>query len=439
MKLRIDEQRWDRLCKVLLARTDLESAGILLGEPIPASNGTVIAVREAIPVPDDAYRIRRPDQLSLDPVAFNRLTRKARDCGWSVFTIHTHPGASEPWFSAADDTGDARLMPSIHCQIPEAPHGSIVLIQDGQAVARVFDAEVASIRIEMRIVGRTLGETGSPSMEEEPFFSCQKLALGDFGQARLRNLRVGVVGLGGTGSLVSMQLAHLGVGELVLIDGDLVEESNLSRIVGASRDDVGRTYKVDVAARYAEALGFVRKIERIQEFFDARHEALVGGCDIVVCCVDRHTPRAMLNRIAYKWLLPIIDLGTAFRVDGAGTIVADAGRVVVVGPGRPCLGCWGHLDSHALRIEALSAEERQGQIHEGYIEGANEAQPSVIAFNTAVAGAAVTELLRIVTGFAGTEIPPLRLAFAFSEGTVRRNVLHTNPRCEICGDVSGIP
>lgn len=46
-----------------------------------------------------------------------------------------------------------------------------------------------------------------------------------------------------------------------------------------------------------------------------------------------------------------------------------------------------------------------------------------MAFNTIVAGAAVVELLRMVTAFAGAEAPPLRLAFSFSEGTVHRNMI----------------
>lgn len=137
--------------------------------------------------------------------------------------------------------------------------------------------------------------------------------------------------------------------------------------------------KVEVAARYAEELGLVRRIERVAEFLDRQHEALVSTCDVIVSCVDRQTPRAMLNRISYKRLVPVIDLGTAFRVDDAGSAVGDAGRAVVVGPGRPCLACWGHIDPHALRIEALPAEERESQIEEGYIEGANGVQPSVIA------------------------------------------------------------
>jgi hypothetical protein len=96
------------------------------------------------------------------------------------------------------------------------------------------------------------------------------------------------------------------------------------------------------------------------------------------------------------------------------------------------LARWGHLDAQALRIEALSIEEREDEMRIGYIEGAFESQPSVIAFNTLVAGAGVVELLRLVTAFAGAETPPLRLAFSFSEGTVRRNTVARNQQCGIC-------
>lgn len=433
MKLRIAEHAWEPLCEQLLTRMDVESAGLLLGEPTGTPAGTIVVVREAFALADDAYRIRRRDQLSLDPVALNRLTRRARDQGWSVFTIHTHPGATEPWFSAADDAGDARLMPSMRCQIPDAPHGSIVLVDNGSAIARTFDENGVSEKIDMQIVGRTLSTPQLMTVASEPWFARQELALGARGQGQLRGLRVGVVGLGGIGSLVCMQLAHLGVGELMLLDGDIVEASNLSRVAGATKDDVGRTYKVDVAARYAKSLGLVRKVERFPEFIEAAHEPLLASCDVVVSCVDRQTPRSILNRLAYRHLVPVIDLGTAFRVDAAGVIVGDAGRVVVVGPGRPCLGCWGHLDPHALRIEALSTEDRESEVRAGYIEGAVEAQPSVVAFNAFVAGAGVVELLRIATAFAGAESPPLRMAFSFAQGTVRRNTLTLDQRCGICG------
>lgn len=436
MKLRIPEYLWQPLCEQLFTRKDVESAGLLFGEPVQTPAGTVIAIREAFTLADEAYRIRRRDQLSLDPIVCNRLIRRARDKNWSVFTIHTHPDATEPWFSAADDAGDARLMPSIRCQIPDAPHGSIVLIDNGNAIARAFDENAVSTEIPLHVVGRILNTMHSSIVAREPWFSRQELALGARGQSQLRNMRVGVIGLGGIGSIVSLQLAHLGIGELVLVDGDIVEASNVSRIAGATKDDVDRTYKVEVAARYAKSLSLVRHIEQYPEFLGPPHTPLLASCDAIVCCVDRHTPRALLNRIAYHCHIPVIDLGTVFRVNTAGTITGDAGRVVVVGPGRPCLGCWGHLDPEALRIEALSSEDRESAIQAGYIEGAAEAQPSVVAFNTFVAGAGIAELLRIVTAFAGTESPPLRMAFSFSEGTVRRNTLALDRRCRICGQIS---
>lgn len=433
MKLRIAEHVWEPLCGELLARQDVESAGLLFGEAIVTPRGTVVAIREALALPEQAYRIRRHDQLSLDPIVLNRLMRPARDRGLSVFTIHTHPGATSPWFSAADDAGDARLMPSFRCQIPGVPHGSLVLINDGSVIARVFDEYNAAAEIPSTIVGRVLRGASPIASSAEPWFNRQALALGARGQGQLRQLRVGVIGLGGIGSIVCMQLAHLGVGELILIDGDIVEASNLSRIVGATKGDVGKTYKVDVAARYARSIGLVRHIDTYSDFLAARHEPLLADADVIVCCVDQQTPRALLNRLAYRCLVPVVDLGVAFRVNTAGESVGDAGRVVVLGPGRPCLACWGHLDAHALRIEALSADQRESEVAAGYIQGALEEQPSVVAFNTMVAGAGVAEVLRLATAFAGSESPPLRLAFSFAEGTIRRNVLQANQRCGICG------
>src|SRR5205823_4527065 len=141
--------------------------------------------------------------------------------------------------------------------------------------------------------------------------------------------------------------------------------------------------------------------------------AIIEGCDIVVSCVDKHLPRALLNRLAYEKAIPMIDMGSAFRVDSGSRVVAGAGRVVIVGPGRPCLGCWGHIDPDRIRIESLSAADRASEAAAGYVEGADVPQPSVVAFNTMIAGAAVVELLRLVTGFAGTDDLPMRLSFDF--------------------------
>jgi hypothetical protein len=141
--------------------------------------------------------------------------------------------------------------------------------------------------------------------------------------------------------------------------------------------------------------------------------------------------------MAYECLISVIDSGVAFRVGADGTLIAGAGRVVVIGPERPCLACWGHLDPDRLRIEALSDDDRDGLEEEGYVQGANVRQPSVVSFNTQVAGAAVAELLHLAAGFGECRAVATRLAFDFATGTVKRNRLASRGRCRFCG--GGMP
>ncbi len=150
---------------------------------------------------------------------------------------------------------------------------------------------------------------------------------------------------------------------MVLADDDLVEKSNISRIVGATLADVGHP-KVTVAARYAARLGVnVHALRRAVRTAD--DAAILCSCDVVFSCVDRQVPRAILNRFAYEACVPVIDLGTVFRVDANGVVTGDGGRVVLVGPGRPCLACAGILDPERLRVEQLSSAELERARAEG--------------------------------------------------------------------------
>ncbi len=438
MRLRFLESDWGPFAEALCVRQDVETTGIILAERFGRD---VLLGRHLALVPEEGYAIRRPDQIRIDPVAFNRLVRPARDRGLSIFTIHTHPGTREPWFSEADDIGDSVLMPSLFAQT-DGPHGSLVLAGDSRVpVARAWRQPGAPDTVDVQIVGKTLrvvcGERPDGSHE---WFDRQRLALGEDGQQILRRLHVAVCGAGGTGSVTFAQLVHLGVGEITVIDGDIVQSPNVSRILGATISDVGRTAKVDVMARYAENAGLGTKVNAIRGLLGTEIPASVlAGCDAVFSCVDRHAPRALLNRLAYEKALLLFDMGSAFRVGSEGHIVSSGGRVVVAGPERPCLACWGHIDPNRIRIEALSPEDRAREAADGYVSGADVPQPSVIAFNTQLAGMAVVEFLRAVTGFAGACDPPLRLAVDFEAGGVRRNRLAGTRVCSICCPVLANP
>jgi hypothetical protein len=161
------------------------------------------------------------------------------------------------------------------------------------------------------------------------------------------------------------------------------------------------------------------------------------SCDLVFCCVDRLLPRALLNDLAYLAQIPVIDMGSAFRVADDGHIVSQGGKVAVIGPGHVCLWCWGDLDPDRLRAEALRPEEREALAAEGYVQGAEVAQPAVVAFNAEIASAAVVEAMRMVTAFAGAEDPADRLNFDFRRGTVVRVRGRSRSGCRFCGQ--GIP
>jgi hypothetical protein len=316
------------------------------------------------------------------------------------------------------------------------PHGSLVVAGNtGVPNARAWAENGVEHCMSVRIVGQVLQVHSGKTLQrtDDAWFDRQSLALGEAGQAVLRDLHVGVVGLGGTGSVAFVQLAHLGVGKITAIDADRIGRSNVSRVLGATSLDADVTQKVDVAARYAHNLGLGTDVTVFPGHLGAEVPTIeLEGCDIILSCVDRHVPRALLNRLSYQKGIPLIDMGSAFRLDGGGRVVAGVGRVVITGPGRRCLSCWGHIDPERLRIEALSEEERVTQAAEGYIAGADVPQPSVVAFNTMIAGAAVVELLRVATEFAGAEDPPQRLNFDFMEGTVRRNQLTATHDCSIC-------
>ena len=318
-------------------------------------------------------------------------------------------------------------MPALFAQMP-GPHGSIVIAGDTrEPAARLWSEPGTTVDLVLRIVGKTIRtHTLAHTALGEPWFDRQALALGEAGQRVLRSLHAVIVGLGGTGSVVFAQLVHLGVGRITIIDDDRIENSNISRIIGAMVHDAGVTKKVDVAARYAASLGLGTHVEVIRGCLGGNVSVEdVEGCDLVLSCVDRHLPRALLNRLAYARAIPVIDMGSAFRVDVSG-------RVVIVGPDRRCLACWGHIDPDRVRIESLSVPERASQAAEGYVEGVDIPQPSVVAFNTTIAGAAVVELIRLVTHYAGVDDPPMRLSFDFLKGTVRRNVLPSEGSCTIC-------
>ncbi|MDX1529209.1 MAG: HesA/MoeB/ThiF family protein, partial [Gammaproteobacteria bacterium] len=139
--------------------------------------------------------------------------------------------------------------------------------------------------------------------------------IGESGQARLLKARVLVIGLGGLGSPVAMYLAASGVGELVLVDFDHVELSNLQRQVIHSSADIGRD-KVASARDRVLALNPEVKVTTLA-YAPEDHELAeeISKATVVVDASDNFETRFTLNALCHRAGVPLVS-GAAIRMEG---------------------------------------------------------------------------------------------------------------------------
>ncbi|WP_219836112.1 ThiF family adenylyltransferase [Paenibacillus sp. R14(2021)] len=110
--------------------------------------------------------------------------------------------------------------------------------------------------------------------------------LGDRAKEVISHATVGVVGLGGGGSHIVQQLAHVGFDHYVLFDGDRIEESNLNRLIGGTVDDVqNRKTKVEIAERMIRNLQPGAVIRSFVSDWQ-QHAEEIRNCDVVLGCLD---------------------------------------------------------------------------------------------------------------------------------------------------------
>jgi threonine dehydrogenase-like Zn-dependent dehydrogenase len=223
--------------------------------------------------------------------------------------------------------------------------------------------------------------------------------LGAAGQRRLETTTVAIAGVGGLGSHVVQQLAYLGVRNLILVDPDSVEPSNLNRLIGATPVDAAENRsKVSVARRLAQAVSPDIRVRDIRSRITADEASAIQGADVIFGCLDDDAPRLFLTELASKFAIPYIDLASDAGSSGGATWYG--GRVLVSHDGRRCLSCAGLLDQKALAAASMTTEQRAAHdaIYGVDSELLDRAGPSVVSVNGVVASLGVTEFLALVTG-----------------------------------------
>jgi len=197
----------------------------------------------------------------------------------------------------------------------------------------------------------------------------------------ISELVVGFVGLGGGGSHAVQQYAHLGGRRAVLIDHDIIEASNLNRLVGGTLADVEKSlHKVDIAYRVIRGLAVSPEVEVIKAPWQAALEHL-KGCDIIIGAVDSVVAKDELDSFCKRYCIPYIDIGMDVHKRDDGCLIA--GQVVLTTPSGPCLRCLG-----IVRPEAITKEQEK--------YGAAGSKPQVVWPNGVLASTAIGLLVQLV-------------------------------------------
>ncbi|GAB3758687.1 hypothetical protein GCM10028796_04730 [Ramlibacter monticola] len=408
---------------------ELESAAVLLCVPVQlrSAGGWRLMVRE-MHVPTEAnYEVRSPTRVQIKTEFCLRIEKRARLNKWSLVYVHTHPKQHTPEFSEIDDDTENGLSSYLQMRCPEVPHVSLLLGMH-HLIAREIGSRIPVRVMELGHDVQVAYDATEPELLEERF-DRQVRAFGPDGQARLSTLVVAIVGLGGTGSHVLQQLAHLGIQQFILVDPDSVEVTNLNRVVGATLADVGEP-KTRYAERLIQGLGGKEPTVLRGDVTAEDVVRRVIEADIIFNCTDTQSSRHVLNQAAYQYMVPVIDMGVSVTVD-ANMHARFAGHVKMLSPGLPCLWCCNHLDPEALRREMMTAEQRQA---DPYVQGAaTVVQPAVISLNGVVASAAVTMLLSAV---AGVPAPTRYIHYDGNRARMNGLKVQRDHACAFCGDAS---
>ena len=413
----------------LLSVSPNEAASVLLAGRAIRGWQTRLLIREVVRVPPRAYGVQEPMRLTIKPEFLAPLLKRARNEGWSLIFTHTHPFDQIPRFSFTDDEGERVLMPSVFGRAADRPHGALVLGTAGFD-ARLWrgdstEPEAIDTIIESGKDIRIHRKNEQQGSEILPESDRSVRAFGTLGQKILSKLSVGIVGLGGTGSIVAEQLAHLRIGHMIFLDSDKIERTNLNRVVGANKRSIGKA-KVQVAAENVRRVEPNIRVTPVEgNVLIAKDAAKLLDADFLFCCTDSHGSRAVLNQLAYQYMIPSVDMGVRIQVT-KGKVQSISGRVQMLAPGLPCLVCHSLLDPEEVRRDLLSDEERA---RDPYIVGAHEPQPAVISLNGTVASMGVTMMLAAVTGLPSGARHEILLA---ERGIVRTVESKADQNCVVC-------
>lgn len=391
---------FSELITFLFSTAPSENGCFLLANSYMRAKGDSVVMVTAILKPtatswnqDGSYMLE-PSSTYINDAVVRVDTRNS-----STIFAHTHPHPMHPaQFSSIDDKSNKRLFSNLAQILPDRPLGSLVFTRNsicGVIYAKKKLEPVSTITLSGHLLTKmpAVGFT-EKARKAEPTFDRQLRFLGKDRHIQLQGLTVTIVGVGGTGSSVAVQLARMGVKRLRLVDCDVIDASNVSRVYGSTRKDVGKP-KVGVVKRHLESFSKT-KVTSLRA--DVTTDDVVRGLidsDILFGCTDNLASRAVLNDISLQYYIPLIDVGCRIDLAGEGMINQAIAKVQLVSPDDACMWCNGTLDGKLILQESFSDSEKGKLAKEGYYQDIRN-QPSIVSMTTMAASMGVHKLLNLL-------------------------------------------
>lgn len=130
----------------------------------------------------------------------------------------------------------------------------------------------------------------------------------------LNSKHIAIIGLGGLGCPVAQYLATSGLGELTIVDNDIIEDTNLQRQILYTSSDLGKN-KVDAAEEKLKNLNSDLVVHKHKVKFSMHSSNLIKDADLVIDATDNFLTRSIINEATIIYKKPLI-MGAAEKMDG---------------------------------------------------------------------------------------------------------------------------
>ena len=403
--LTLTDEQHSLLKTHLFPQDGCEAVAIILCGRCAGDRRHRLVAREVHTIPHGQCTHRTPTSVTWPTDEIVPLLDYAEKLGLTIVKVHSHPNGNAR-FSDTDDEGDSRLLTAIRDWFEENYfHSSVIMLPDGEMFGRYVTVNDDFNPIShINVVGDNLVFWHSDSGKKTPpdFVESHTQAFGEGTFEALRHMSIAVVGCSGTGSPVIEQLARLGVGELVLVDGDIVKDRNINRVLNATMNDVhDGKFKVTVLREAINRIDIgTHVVPLVTDLWTPEAVRTVAQCDLVFGCMDTVDGRYLLNVLCVYYTIPYIDLGVKIHAvpDGErkGEILAVCGSMNFLKPGGSSLVSRGLFSLEQVAEAGLLRNDPKAharQVEDGYIAGVVVNRPAVISLNMTLASLGVHELL----------------------------------------------